>query len=123
MKKQEWEELREQKLNDLSRRFRNTLVTIALNCKSGAGVRHAFENVVFFIEDYANFLDENSVDEEINEPQPEPERHGGRNGVRDRGYTYCEADGKLEGKEGRSSPSKGNEGTETKGDQECNGSA
>lgn len=123
MKEQQWKALREQKLNDLSCRFRNTLVTIAMGCKNGAGVRNAFENVMFFVEDYAKFLDENSVEEEINEPEPEPERHGGRDGVRDRGYTHCEADGKLEGTTAGVGSSKGDEGTETKGDQECNGSA
>jgi hypothetical protein len=99
------------------------MVTIALSCKNGSGVRHTIENVLFYVEDYAKFLDETIVEEDINEPQPEPERYGGRDGVRDRGYTHCEADGKLEGAEGGSSPSKGDEGTETKGDQECNGSA
>jgi len=123
MKEQEWKALREQKLNDLSCRFRNTMVTIAMACKNGSGVRHTIENVLFYVEDYAKFLDETIVEEDINEPQPEPIGHGGRDGVRDRGYTHCEADGKLEGAEGGSSPSKGDEGTETKGDQECNGSA
>ena len=123
MKKQEWEELREQKLTELSRRFRNTIVTIALNCKSGAGVFNAFENVEYYIKDYAKFLDENSVDEEINEPQPEPERYGGRDGVRDRGYTHCEADGELEGSSAGSRSSKGDEGKEAEGDTKCDGSA
>ena len=121
MKEQEWKALREQKLNDLSCRFRNTMVNLAMTCKSGDKVRQVMENVNYFVEDYAKFLDENIVEKEINEP--EPERHGGRNGVRDRGYTHCEADGELEGAEGRSGSSKGNEGTETKGDQERNGSA
>ena len=121
MKEQEWKALREQKLNNISVRFRNTMVNIAMACKSGAGVRQAIENVNYFVEDYAKFLDENIVEEERNEP--EPKRHGGRNGVRDRGYTHCEADGELEGTTAGSGSSKGNEGTETKGNQECNGSA
>jgi hypothetical protein len=101
------------------------MVNLAMTCKSGDRVRQVMENVIYFVEDYAKFLDENLVEEEINEPEPEPEpeRYGGRDGVRDRGYTHCEADGELEGTEGKSSSSKGDEGTETKGDQECNGSA
>jgi len=99
------------------------MVTLALMCKSGAGVRQAIENINYYVEDYAKFLDENIVEEEINEPEPEPERHGGRNGVRDRRYTHCEADGEFEGTTAGSGSSKGDEGTETKGDQERNGSA
>jgi len=123
MKEQEWKALREQKLNNISVRFRNTMVNLAMTCKSGDRVRQVMENVIYFVEDYAKFLDENIVEEEINEPEPEPERHGGRDGVRDRGYTHCEADGELEGTTAGSGSSKGDEGTETKGDQECNGSA
>jgi hypothetical protein len=121
MKEQEWKALREQKLNDLSCRFRNAMVNLAMTCKSGDRVRQVMENVIYFVEDYAKFLDENIVEEEINEP--EPERHGGRDGVRDRGYTHCEADGELEGTTAGSGTSKGDEGTETKGHQERNGSA
>ena len=120
MKEQEWKQLREEKLNNLSRRFSNTMVTIALMCKDGKGVRQAIENINYFVEDYAVFLDENIVEEEINEPKPE--RHGGRDGVRNRGYTHCEADGELEGTTAGSSTSKGDEGTKTKGHQERNGS-
>jgi len=121
MKEQEWKALREQKLNDLSCRFRNTMVNLAMACKSGDRVRQVMENVNYFVEDYAKFLDENIVEEEINEPEPKRDRR--RDGVRDRGYTHCEADGKLEGTTAGSGSSKGDEGTETKGDQECNGSA
>ena len=53
MENSKYLKLREQKLNDLSRRFSASLVTIALSCKSGAGVRAAIENVFFFVEDYA----------------------------------------------------------------------
>lgn len=118
MKEQEWKALREQKLNNLSRRFSNLMVNLAMMCKSGAEVHHVFENVLFYVEDYAKFLDENSVEKEINEP----ERHGGRDGVCDGGCSGCEACGKPERTAGESSPSKGDEGTETKGDQERNGS-
>jgi len=123
MKEQQWKTLREEKLNNISVRFRNTMVNLALMCKSGDSVRHAIENVNYFVEDYAKFLDENIVEEEINEPEPKPERHGGRDGVRDRGYTHCEADGELEGTTAGVSSSKGDKGEETKGNQECNGSA
>lgn len=122
MKKQQWDELREQKLNDLSRRFSVTMVNLALMCKSGAGVRQAIENINYFVEDYAVFLDENLPDEEINN-ESEPKRHGGRDGVCDGGCGGGEAGGEPERKEGGSSPSKGDEGAETKGHQECNGSA
>lgn len=123
MKEQEWKALREQKLNDLSRRFQATMVTLALMCKSGAGVRQAIENITYFVEDYAVFLDENSVEEEINEPKSEPERDGRRDGVCDGGCGGGEASGEPERTAARSSPSKGDEGTEAEGHQECNGSA
>lgn len=97
------------------------MVNLAMACKSGDRVRQVMENVNYFVEDYAKFLDENIVEEEINEPEPKRDRR--RDGVRDRGYTHCEADGKLEGTTAGSGSSKGDEGTETKGDQECNGSA
>lgn len=121
MKKQVWDELREQKLNDLSRRFRNTMVNLAMMCKSGAGVRQAIENINYFVEDYAVFLDENLPDEDINES--EPERHGGRDGVCDGGCGGGEACGEPERTEGRTSPSKGDKGQEAEGDQKCDGSA
>ena len=45
------------------------MVMISMACKNGAGVRQAIENVTYFVEDYAKFLDENIVEEEINEPK------------------------------------------------------
>jgi len=120
MKKHQWDELREQKLNDLSRRFTNTMVNIALMCKSGAGVRQAIENINYFVEDYAVFLDENFPDEDINEPKPE--RHGGRDGVCDGGCGGGEACCEPERTEGRTSPCEGDEGEETEGDTKCDGS-
>jgi hypothetical protein len=121
MKEQQWKQLREEKLNNLSRRFSNTMVTLALMCKDGKGVRQAIENITYFVEDYAVFLDENIVEEEINEPKSE--RHGGRDGVCNGGCGGGEASGEPERTEGGSSTSKGDEGKEAEGHQECNGSA
>ena len=89
MDKTLYHRLREQKLNNLSRRFSASLVTIALSCRTGASVRAAIENVHYFVEDYANFLDETLVAEDTNEPSRDG--HGRRDGVCDRGCTGPDA--------------------------------
>jgi hypothetical protein len=115
MKESAFLELREQKLNELKRRFSNTLVTMAMSCKSGAGVRHSLENMVFFVEDYARFLDETIVEEDINEPEPDGQRE--RDGIPDGGCARDEADGKPERTAGVTGESSGDQGAEAEGGQ------
>ena len=121
MEKSKYLKLREHKLNDLSRRFSASLVTIALSCKSGAAVRAAIENVFFFVEDYARFLDETLVAEEINEPSGIG--HGGRNRVCDGGCTGPDAISKPERPETVAGSGSGEEVPQPKSGKERDGSA
>ena len=121
MDKTEYLEIRDQKLNDLSRRFSASLVTIALSCKSGAGVRAAIENVNYFVEDYAKFLDETLVAEEINESSGNG--HGGRDRICDGGCTGFNEDSKPERQEAVPGAGAGEEVPESKSGQKRDGSA
>ncbi|TEB18222.1 hypothetical protein C9890_0442 [Perkinsus sp. BL_2016] len=75
----EWRALRNKKLEDISERMRRTMVTLCMMCKTGASVRSASQSLIYWVDDYATFLDDNILEEEDNE------RHGERDGVCDGG--------------------------------------
>jgi len=61
MKETEWRAQRNQKLEDISERMRRTMVTLCMMCKTGASVRSASQSLMYWVNDYATFLDENIV--------------------------------------------------------------
>jgi len=61
-------------LTDLSNRLRQTMVTICMGCNDADSVRSAFENVLFAVENYCDFLNKNfcSKEETTTDADEEP---------------------------------------------------
>ena len=61
-------------LTDLSNRLRQTMVSICMGCSDANAVRGAFENVLFAVENYCDFLDKNicSKEETTTDADEEP---------------------------------------------------
>ena len=106
---EEFRNLRNEKLNDLSDRFRTTMVNLCMMAKDKDSVNLCLSNLLFWVDDYATFLDSFSAGEV--EPVDEREfQRRRRDGIRSSGGNPGSQDHKeCEGSEGGTGVSKGEE--------------
>lgn len=96
---EEFRNLRNEKLNDLSDRFRMTMVNLCMTAKDGDSVRLCLSNLMFWTEDFASWLDSFSGAEV--EPLDERDFQRRRDGVyHSRGNARSEDHTERKGEEG-----------------------
>ena len=119
---EQFQHLRNEKLNNLSDRFRMTMVNLCMMAKDGDSVRLCLSNLQFWVEDYATFLDSFSGAEV--EPLDERELQRRRDGIRgSRGNPGNQDNQERKGEEGGSRVGEGEAHSTTPSREECDGGA
>ena len=119
---EQFKHLRNEKLNNISDRFRMTMVNLCMMAKDGDSVRLCLSNLQYWVEDYATFLDSFSGAEV--EPLDERELQRRRDGIRgSRGNPGSEDNQERKGEEGGSRVGEGEAHSTTPSGEECDGGA
>jgi len=119
---EEYKNLRNEKLNNISDRFRMTMVNLCMMAKDGDSVRLCLSNLTFWVEEYATWLDSFSGAEV--EPLDERDLQRRRDGIRgSRGNPGSEDNQERKGEEGGSRVGEGEAHSPTPSGEECDGGA
>lgn len=119
---EEFRNLRNEKLNNLSDRFRMTIVNLCMMAKDGDSVRLCLSNLQYWVEDYATFLDSFSGAEV--EPLDERDLQRRRDGIRgSRGNPSLKDNKECKREESGSGVGEGEAHSTTPSGEECDGGA
>jgi len=118
---EEYRNLRNEKLNNISDRFRMTMVNLCMMAKDGDAVRLCLSNLQYWVDDYATWLDSFSGAEV--EPLDERDFQRRRNGICGSGGNPGGEDNQeRKGEESGSGIGEGKAHSTTPSSEECDGS-